>query len=238
MPSEISDYIAGRQKVMPDYEIIDAADLIDLQKEIERCPWFGAVYERKIWAYVSDYIRVKVLLEHGGIYADADITFLKPFDRFLSHEFFAGFESPGTVGMSIFGCVPKHPLLQDLYDFYQKDIWETPMFTIPEIATRLLTEKYNCITFDSRRFPEPVKFGSIILYPEKYFYPYRYDEHYDERCITDDTYSVHWWSGSWCTPEISAWLRSKHMPGTAGRPDNPVPGGVDVYGFKTVSPPF
>jgi mannosyltransferase OCH1-like enzyme len=219
MPEKISDCISGWKKIMPGYEIIDASGCFDLQKELERCRWLKTVYQRKLWAYVCDYVRTKVLLDNGGIFFDADITVVKPFDCFLCHEFFAGFESPDTVAVSIIGCLPNHPLMLDMYNFYQKDIWETSIFTQPQILTRLLTEKYGCILFDSRKFPEPVKFGSVTLYPEKYFYPYRYDEQYDESRVTDDTYAIHWWNGSWRKPEIYAWLTSKHLPGAADRPD-------------------
>jgi mannosyltransferase OCH1-like enzyme len=219
MPALVSDRIAGWKKVMPDYEVIDAAEIFDIHKESECCRWFGVALERELWAFVNDYMRVKILLDHGGIYLDTDITVLKPFDRFLRHNFFAGFESKNAVAACIIGCLPKQPLLRDMYNFYQKDIWETSLFTQPSILTRLLTKKYGCLLFDSRKFPEPVKFGPITLYPEKYFCPYRYDEQYDAGCITDDTHTIHWWSGSWCKPEIYEWLLSKHLPGAADRPD-------------------
>jgi mannosyltransferase OCH1-like enzyme len=221
MSEKTFDRISGWKKIMPDYEIIDASRCFDLQKELECCHWFRIAFEHKLWAFVNDYIRVKTLYDHGGIYLDTDISILKSFDCFLRHGFFAGFESANAVAACVMGCLPHHPLMRDMYDFYHKNIWELPLFTQPEILTRLLTEKYGCILFDSRKFPEPVKFGSITLYPEKYFCPFRYDEHYDERCITHDTHTIHWWDGTWCKPEILDWLRSKHLPGTAGRPDNP-----------------
>lgn len=33
--------------------------------------------EKKDWAFVSDYVRLKVLYEHGGIYFDTDIQVIK-----------------------------------------------------------------------------------------------------------------------------------------------------------------
>ena len=33
---------------------------------------------KKEWAFVSDYFRLKVLYEYGGVYLDTDIQALKP----------------------------------------------------------------------------------------------------------------------------------------------------------------
>lgn len=214
LPEKISDCINSWKRLMPDYDVVEvnnSSPYFDFQGELERCAWFKVVYERKMWAFVADYIRVKTLRDHGGIYCDTDITALKPFDCFLGHEFFAAFESWDLVNLSIFGCVAGHPLLCDLFDFYQQEIWETPIYTIPEITTYLLTQKYQCVLYDSRVFREAVTFGPITLYPETFFYPYRYDETYDERCISEDTHTIHWWGGSWLKPDILRWLSTKHL---------------------------
>ena len=208
---------------MPNYEIIavnNASPYFDFAGELERCSWFKTVFERKLWAYVSDYIRVKTLFDHGGIYCDTDITVLKSFDPLLGHNFFAGFESPSLVNLAVFGCVAGHPLLHDLYTFYQQDIWDKPIYTIPEITTWLLKEKYGGILYDSRKIPEITTFGNVTLYPEKSFYPYSYNEIFAESCVTDDTYTIHWWNISWGKPEILQWLNSKHLTGRHPSPES------------------
>ncbi|MCW4103857.1 glycosyltransferase family 32 protein [Segatella copri] len=39
--------------------------------------------EKKDWAFVSDYVRLKVLYEHGGIYFDTDIRVSSSMFSFL-----------------------------------------------------------------------------------------------------------------------------------------------------------
>ena len=222
LPEKVVSCIASWRNVMPDYEIIEvnnASPYFDFNGELERCSWFRTVFERKLWAYVADYIRVKVLLDHGGIYCDTDITALKSFDSLLSHEFFAGFESPTLVNLSVFGCRVGHPFLSDFYAFYQQEIWEKPIYTIPEITTWLLKEKYGCILYDSRKIPATTTFRNITLYPEKSFYPYSYKEMYDDRCVTGDTYTIHWWGASWVKPDILQWLNTKHLAGKCASPE-------------------
>ena len=50
-------------------------------------------YEAKKWAFVTDYMRLDIIYEHGGIYLDTDVELIKNIDDLLSNEAFAGIES-------------------------------------------------------------------------------------------------------------------------------------------------
>ena len=80
----------------PDYEIIEINEkskkYFDFQKELTNNKWFKTVYERKMWAYVADYVRIKTLYENGGIYLDTDVTVIKKFDKFLNDPAFVGMQ--------------------------------------------------------------------------------------------------------------------------------------------------
>jgi mannosyltransferase OCH1-like enzyme len=71
---------------MPDYEIIRwdennfDIDMIQFTSEAAR---------EKKWAFVSDYVRLYVLYNEGGIYLDTDIVVRKKFDEFLYNDFFS-----------------------------------------------------------------------------------------------------------------------------------------------------
>jgi hypothetical protein len=55
----------------------------------------GLVPERYRYAHQADFVRLDVLIEHGGIYADIDTLFLRPFpDRLRAHPFVIGREGP------------------------------------------------------------------------------------------------------------------------------------------------
>ena len=63
----------------------------------EKSPEFGQIlqqslfvrkaYELKLWAFVSDYVRLYVLNKYGGIYVDTDVQLLQNFDKFLDDGF-------------------------------------------------------------------------------------------------------------------------------------------------------
>ena len=53
------------------------------------------------YAHQADFLRLKILLEHGGIYADLDTLFLQPLPEDLYHQSFVlGAEAPVRLGAS------------------------------------------------------------------------------------------------------------------------------------------
>jgi len=39
--------------------------------------------------------------------------------------------------------------------------------------------------------------NGVTIYPKEYFYPYAWYEQFTPDCITENTYAVHHWEGSW-----------------------------------------
>lgn len=48
------------------------------------------MYSEKKWAFVSDYIRLKVLYDFGEIYLDTDVFVYSDFEPYLSNDGFWG----------------------------------------------------------------------------------------------------------------------------------------------------
>lgn len=103
---------------LKDYEIVEineeSNEYFNFQKELKNNKWFREVYNRKMWAHVSDYIRIKVLYEHGGIYFDTDVSVVKSLDPFLSEKAFVGMQNEEYVEPAILGSEPKNELLGDI----------------------------------------------------------------------------------------------------------------------------
>ncbi len=180
------------------YEFIEInkdSKYFDFEYEYNNCRWFKEVYDKKLWAFVSDYVRCKVLYEQGGIYLDTDITFVKDIEPLLNCEFFIGKENDKYISAGIFGCTKKHPLLLRVLEFYNNEIYKSPLYTIPEIFTYIIKNE---------------TFSDINIYESKYFYPYHYKQDFTPDCITPDTYTIHWWSASWSNFKTKRWLQNKH----------------------------
>ena len=79
--------IASWKKYCPDYQIIEWNED---NYDISSAPLFvRQAIEAQKWAFASDYVRLKVVYEHGGIYLDCDTFPISKFDdNLLSNDFF------------------------------------------------------------------------------------------------------------------------------------------------------
>lgn len=170
---------------LKDYKLIEineSSPFFDFDKEYRNCKYFRNRYDKKEWAFVSDYIRCKVLYEHGGIYLDTDITIEKDFSPLLNNNLFLGYEAPNRVGMSIFGVSKHHPILNNMLQIYNnKNLKNKPI---------IITDLINEVLKD-------YKGNDYIIYPCEYFYPLPYKANFSEHLITNNTYAIHWWNNSW-----------------------------------------
>ena len=62
------------KKYLKDYEIIEINEKnFDMDYYIKNNKFFRECYNKKMWAYCSDFIRTKILYDNGGIYLDIDM---------------------------------------------------------------------------------------------------------------------------------------------------------------------
>ena len=203
-PKKVLDYIATWKKYLPDYEIIEWNEKnFDVKKEMQENRFFRECYKRKLWAFVADYIRVKILYKYGGIYFDTDIEVVKSFDLLLDNELFLGYEDKDTLNLAVVGVEKNHILLKKMFEFYQKDIWKSSLYIITSILTKTIKEIYG----ENFKSNDKIKF-----YSQEYFYPYNHDEEFTKECITSNTYTIHWWEKSWGKNPKVYFLKYKHLP--------------------------
>ena len=101
LPEDAKRCIDTWKKYCPDYEI---KEWNESNFDVAQNDYIKEAYEAKKWAFVSDYARLKVLVEYGGIYMDTDVEVLKPLDRFLSERAFSGFEDADAIPAGIMAC--------------------------------------------------------------------------------------------------------------------------------------
>lgn len=113
------------KKYCPDYEI---REWNENNYDIHKNRYIEQAYERKKWAYVSDYARLDILHQCGGIYLDTDVELLRRPDELLRTEAFLCFgEWPAPNSGAGMGCVKGHPIMKEIMetrehiDFIQVD---------------------------------------------------------------------------------------------------------------------
>ena len=190
--------ILSWKKYCPDYEIREWNEDNYL---ISQAPLYvQQAYQMKKWAFVTDYVRLQVVYEHGGIYLDTDVELLKPLDDLLCHSAYFGFETDRFVATGLgFGAEQGNPAVKEMMDDYEDvpflledgSIDPTPC---PQRNTRILTERG--LRPDGSRQELP---GDILVLQKTCLAPI--DLATNRKRVTADTYSVHWYSGSWYTEE-------------------------------------
>lgn len=131
--------IASWKKYCPDYEIIEwNEDNFDVNMN----PYTQMCYEQKKYAFLSDYVRLLVVYEHGGIYFDTDVEVVQNIDFLLSDEAFIGCEIDGTdekngivntgqgfgsttKSLAVKAMLEEYNMLLDIYFAGSDQIWNT-----------------------------------------------------------------------------------------------------------------
>ncbi|MBR1825780.1 MAG: glycosyltransferase [Alphaproteobacteria bacterium] len=216
---KVSECINSWKKHLPNYEIAEINEesvrYFDFQKELKENRWFRTVYNRKMWAYVADYIRIKAIADNGGIYFDTDVSVVQNMDKFLSEPAFVGIQSSSVDGTgdwvepAICGAKKNNALFRQISAFYDEKIWQEPIYTMPHIFNYFLRQ-YDIFPFPAKSAQKIIHLPDITIYPERYFIPYRFREEYTPACIEPETHTIHWWGGSWVKPEIVKFLQNKH----------------------------
>lgn len=189
--------IASWSEVMPDWTVQrwDESNF-----DISRCRFSSNAYSSKAWAFVSDYARMRILLENGGIFLDTDVEVLQSFEPFIVNAAFAGFMknnrfiNPGLV----MGSEPGGIVVEQLARQYESIDFEVKsgrnsMPTSPRVMTKLLVEQFNLKQDGSMQ-----ELDGFTAYPASYFDAL--DSHTGRLVVDDSTYSIHHYSGTWLNP--------------------------------------
>lgn len=157
--------------------------------------------EQKKYAFLSDYVRLVVVAEQGGVYFDTDVELLRPIDRLLENEAFFGFETPEFVASGLgFGSVAHSAAIEAMlreYDFLLDGT--QGVRGCPALNTAAL-EKLGLVRDGSKQTVA----GALIL-PVEYLNPY--ESSTGRLNKTKNTYSIHWYSASWLSRGMQ--LRTK-----------------------------
>lgn len=207
LPDEAKKCIESWKKYCKDYKIVEWNET---NYDINKCEFIKKAYENKKWAFVSDYARLDIIYENGGIYLDTDVEILRPIDDLLENEAFMGFERKDLVNTGLgFGAVAKNKFIKENLEAYNK--LEYPeenieVFACTKITTSIL--KKHGININNT-YQKNDELG-ITLYPTEYFCPMNYFT--GKINITDKTYSIHRYDMTWFSEEEKKWyLREQKL---------------------------
>lgn len=190
--------IASWKKYCPDYEIIEwNEDNFDININ----GYTRMCYEQKKYAFLSDYVRLWIIKEYGGLYFDTDVEVLRNYDELLIHNAFFGFESEQYVNTGIgFGAEACNAVVCKLLEEYNELInGDKGIVGCPVLNTIALEQ------LGLKRNGKEQMVDNARIYPLSYFNPY--EDATGRLNITKHTYSIHWYAKSWLDKKVI--LRSK-----------------------------
>lgn len=195
-PEIVKICIHSWKSILKDYEIIEWNEY---NFDINSNEYVKEAYENRKYAFVSDYVRLEVLYNMGGIYLDTDVEVFKSLDEFLEEDSFWGFEEKDYIATSTIGAKKGNRFIKQFLDFYKgksynemsKDI-ET--FTNVQIVTNI----FKKIGFEMNGEKQTI-YNIGTIYPQEYFSPYDYINYYDKK--TENTYAKHHFYKSWVSPK-------------------------------------
>lgn len=183
------------KKYLPEYEIIEWNEN---NFDINSNKFVKQAYENKKYAFVSDYVRLYALLNHGGIYMDTDVEVLKSLDPLLDNEAFIGFESEILCGTAIIGAKKDSKIIRVFLNSYDNKNFIKNDGTYNDEPNTVMVTKV-CSKYGLKLNDTMQKLEDITVYPKTFFSPLGYEE--SEYNFSKDTYVIHHFDGSWMSDE-------------------------------------
>ncbi|MBR4891302.1 MAG: glycosyl transferase [Clostridia bacterium] len=208
MPAIAEKCIKSWKKYCPEYEIVCHNEE---NFDISQNRYASEAYKCGKWAFVSDYVRLKVLYDDGGIYLDTDVELIKPIDELIRDNGFMGFDDNGIIATGLgFACEKGNELI----GAFLKDYEDIP-FVLPDGKLDLTpcpdrnteTLKKLGMNLDNKN----QIFMGIHMLPEDYLCPIKY--YTGKKIITENTYSIHHFCASWTSPVAKRTLFVKRILG-------------------------
>lgn len=200
LPERYKEWMKSWKRYCPDYEIVEWNES---NYDVTKHPYMRAAYDAKKWGFVSDYARLDIIYENGGIYLDTDVELVKNLDELLYQDGFAGVDSSGRLSTGLgFGARKGLRLIKDWCDDYRnydfvdfktkEERWGKNIKITPDIQTRYMERrgfKRNAFLYQIvdglAIYPIPVLCGQVLGKADS------------TPVITKHTYSIHHYDGSW-----------------------------------------
>ncbi len=191
LPRDVEKCIKSWKKFCPDYEIVRwDEDNFDINCH----PFVKEAYAERAWAFVSDFARLKVVLENGGLYFDTDVELLKNPDFLLSEPAFMGVEQIQgycTTGLG-FGAEKGNKVIEKMLEKYDG------ISLLRQSREELACPALNSSVVEELGFVNNgvvQHLDGITVYPPRYFDPISLGN--TEYLLCDDSVSIHHYSASW-----------------------------------------
>ena len=191
----IKNYINTWKNVLCGYEIVEWNET---NFDVNSTVWTKEAMDCRKYAFVSDYVRLKVLYEHGGIDLETDVVVLKPFDGLLSLPYFFGAEDTvHGINTATIGVEHHSSWIKICLDHYKDRHFivngRMDMRVNPELIRNCLLKNGYFIKniVDIKEFSS--QSTDFCVFPASWFSPIK-----NSVCLANEsTYAIHHYAASW-----------------------------------------
>lgn len=202
--------IASWRKFLPGYEI---KEWNEDNFDVHAIPYTDEAYRARKFAFVSDYVRFRVLSRYGGLYFDTDVELIKPFGDIVARGPFMGVEDNGldhsqktrklrqdeffvNPGLGI-GAEPGMVVCGDMTDSYENSHYLLSGGKVNE--DNVVSRMSRILTgYGLRITDQPQRVAGFTIYPKDWMCPIRITD--GRMRITQNTVSIHHYAASWTSP--------------------------------------
>lgn len=194
-PDEVQFYIDSWRRFCPDYEI---REWNESNFDVNENAYSREAYEAQKWAFVSDYVRVKVLYSYGGIYLDTDIELIQSLDSLLNDKIIMGFENDKMVSTATIGSEAQNEFFNEILQVYSSRHFVNPdgsldMMTNVQLITGILTRNHGLVANGKEQLLHP---GIHVLPMESFVAK----DYWTGWILADETtYAIHHYASTWIT---------------------------------------
>lgn len=183
--------IASWQKYCPDFKIVrwDETNF-----DISQNRYCSEAYKAEKWAFASDYARLWVLVNEGGIYMDTDVEVLQPINRFLGLQAFSGFEAEDRLPTGLMASRRQQPFFYKLLHDYDNRSFYNSDGSL-DLTTNVTSITKACVDAGLELNNTEQTVEGFTLFPSEYFCPK--DWLTKEIKLTENSYAIHHFDGSW-----------------------------------------
>lgn len=192
-PALVKQCIDSWQKYAPDYKfMLWNEQTFDIDNS---CDFVRQAYERKKYAFVSDYVRLWALKNYGGIYLDTDIELLKPIpEELLKNRVVLGTDEGGNL-TALMMSEPNHKYFEETLNNYHSQSFVLANnklnMEVNNTALQSFLKGYG-YTISNRL--QSLTDG-IIVYPDDYFHVRSLST--GKLNLTKNSIAIHWHTITW-----------------------------------------
>lgn len=172
---------------LPDYKIIKWDET---NFPVNEHPYAKEAYDAEKWAFVSNYVRVWILYNYGGIYLDTDYEIIKGFGKLLEYQAFMGVENTEYIGTAVIDAEKGNWLLGTMFDYYNAHPFLMGNGNYDMIPNTMVLTDIMCSKGYIRG--KSTMLDKIYVGERYEFYPVG-----AAGCIEEKTIGIHYFRGSW-----------------------------------------